>query len=214
MVAAVMTVFMRVLRALGLDRVFFSMMYLMGRAPWDTGITPPEVVAAIEGANKLTPGRALDIGCGTGTNTLYLARHGWEVTGVDFAAPAIAEARRKLKREPGLTTKVKFVQGDATRLDSLPINGPCSFVLDMGCFHGIPVNARQAYVRGVAHRAAPGALYMLYAFGPRQLGGRRAGVTPDDVRALFGADFSVERVQEGSDRGGMASAWYWMRRRA
>lgn len=79
---------------MSLRRWFFDLRYLRGRAPWDTGVTPPEVVDLIEGA-RLPPGRALDLGCGTGTNTIYLARHGWEVVGVDFSAVAIRRARRR-----------------------------------------------------------------------------------------------------------------------
>lgn len=211
---ALLGVISRILRWLGLNRLLFSLMYRIGRTPWDTGITPPEVIAVIEGEKKLKPGCALDIGCGTGTNSIYLARHGWRVTGIDFAAPAIAAAKRKLRTNPAILDAVTFIQGDATRLDSLPIQGPCDFLLDMGCFHGIPENRRAAYAHGVAKHAAPGALFMLYAFGPREMGGQPAGISPDEVRALFGPLFGVEQVKESSDRGGMPSAWYWMRRRA
>ena len=61
-----------------LQRLLYNFWYYFN-PPWDTGVTPPEVVEAIEGSKALTPGRALDLGCGTGTNGLYLARHGWEV---------------------------------------------------------------------------------------------------------------------------------------
>lgn len=74
---------------------FFERAYERDKARWDTGITPPEVVAFIEGAGRPTPGRALDFGCGTGTNALYLARHSWDVIGVDFSPLAIRRAEEK-----------------------------------------------------------------------------------------------------------------------
>ena len=53
-------------------------MYLTN-PPWDTGITPPELVSFIESS---PPGKALDPGCGAGTNAIYMAQKGWEASGV------------------------------------------------------------------------------------------------------------------------------------
>ena len=65
-------------------RLRHQLMYLVGFKPWDSGVSPPELVAAVEGPQALPPGRALDLGCGTGTNAIYMARHGWDVTGADL----------------------------------------------------------------------------------------------------------------------------------
>jgi 2-polyprenyl-3-methyl-5-hydroxy-6-metoxy-1,4-benzoquinol methylase len=73
----------------------FQQAYQSGDLPWDTNISPPELVEVVEGLRALPAGRALDLGCGTGTNSLYLARHGWKVTGIDFVAAAIERAREK-----------------------------------------------------------------------------------------------------------------------
>src|SRR6266480_276486 len=70
-------------------------MYRLGFTPWDSGIPPPELIAVIEGARRLPPGRALDLGCGTGTTAVYMASHGWQMTGVDFVPKAIRVARAK-----------------------------------------------------------------------------------------------------------------------
>jgi len=206
---------MTLIRRLRLDRLFFSLMYWGGRPPWDTGISPPELVEAVEGPPALSPGRALDLGCGTGTNALYLARHGWHVTGIDFAAPAIRKARAKARAAGKLPGSATFLRGDVTRLDTLDIAGPVELIFDLGCFHGIPLVRRRAYVAGIARVAAPGALLLLYAFGPRDIGGRRAGASPDEVRACFGKAFAIEHIVEGADSSrGFASAWYWLRRAA
>ncbi len=50
-------------------RALYEWMYWRGKPRWDTGITPPEVVQLVE-AEHFPPGRALDIGCGTGTNVV------------------------------------------------------------------------------------------------------------------------------------------------
>jgi len=121
-------------------RLFFELRYLIGRAPWDTGITPPEVVELIEGATPLAPGRALDLGCGTGTNALYLRRHGWTVVGVDFSDLAIEAAAEKAAGVDG----VRFVRGDVTRLEDLGIEASFDLVLDIGCFHSVSPRRRGA----------------------------------------------------------------------
>src|SRR5262249_28326532 len=74
-------------------RLLYEIAYRVGFVPWDTGAPPAELVAAVEGPNRLAPGRALDLGCGTGTNVVYLCRHGWQVTGVDMVGRALSLAR-------------------------------------------------------------------------------------------------------------------------
>lgn len=203
---------LHLLRQIRQDRWLFTIMYWRGKPPWDTDISPPELVEAIEGAQALPPGRALDLGCGTGTNSLYLAQRGWQVTGVDFAAPAIEQARRKASAASTMTGSVRFMRGDVSKLERLGIDGPCSLVLDLGCLHGITLEGRPGYAAGVARLTQPGALFQLYAFGPRVIGNRRLGLTEDEVKALFAPHFTIERVERGSDRGGISSAWYWLRR--
>lgn len=204
--------FFEMLRHTIFHRIFFTWMYMRGRTPWDTGVSPPELVLAVEGAGALPPGNALDLGCGTGTNSLYLARHGWHVTGVDFAAPAIARAEQKAKAAGPLSGSVRFIRGDVARLERMPIGAPCSLILDLGCFHGLDDEQRVNYAEGVAHFASAGALYLLYAFEPRMMGLRRMGVIQDDVERIFGNSFRLEKVERGANRNGAASAWYWLRR--
>jgi len=205
---------LHLLRQIKQDRWLFTIMYWRGKPPWDTGISPPELVEAIEGVQALPPGRALDLGCGTGTNSLFLAQHGWQVTGVDFAAPAIEQARRKASKAGNMPGSVRFIRGDVSKLERLGIAEQCSLVLDLGCLHGITLAGRAGYAFGVAQLTQPGALFLLYAFGPRVIGNRRLGLAEEEVRALFAPHFTIERVEHGSDRGVIGSAWYWLRRSA
>src|SRR5512143_4337340 len=89
-------------------------MYLFKKTPWDTGITPPEIVAAIE-SGKIPIGRALDLGCGTGTNAITLAQHGFTVTAIDVSRRAISLAKRKT-RSAQLADRVRLERGDVTLL--------------------------------------------------------------------------------------------------
>lgn len=186
---------------------FFEFQYRFGKPRWDTGVTPPEVVEMIESGN-LRGKRALDLGCGTGTNAIYLAQAGLDVVGVDFSSKAIAVARVKAN---SAGVKAEFHVGDVTRLEFLC--DPFDFVLDIGCFHSIEPSRRQPYAAGLARLTRPGALFMLYAFSPRKLLLRDVGVTVDQVEQTFADGFALERIEEGNDRGEITSAWYWFRKR-
>ncbi len=192
-----------------ISRFFYWMAYRRGRTPWDTGISPPELVAVVEGEKALPPGKALDLGCGTGTNSIYLAQHGWEVSGVDFTARALERASQKAARAGVM---VKFYRGDVTRLGDLPLRGPFDLLFDLGCFHSLAPQGHVAYAEGVAALSKPGALLLLYAFVPRKLGRRLIGVTPDEMKAIFSPAFTCEQVDWGQDAPGTGSAWYTFRR--
>ena len=64
--------------------------------PWDTGTPDPMLVEFVE-SHAVAPGRALEVGCGTGTNAIYLVQHGFEIVGVDVSPLAIDKARDKAR---------------------------------------------------------------------------------------------------------------------
>jgi SAM-dependent methyltransferase len=203
--------------ALNPRRWAFTLMYWRRMTPWDTGITPPELRAVVEGPDALPPGRALDIGCGTGTNALYLVQHGWDVLGVDFAGPAISRAnsrlralRRDASRLKPSDSRARFIRGDATRLREIGAEGPYSLIYDIGCLHGISREKRPLYAAEITALAAPGALYLVYAFEPA--GSGPIGLSESEARALLGRDFTLIKREQGGDRGGRLSAWMWFRR--
>ena len=184
----------------------FDLRYLLGQPPWDTEVTPPEVIELVEGGD-LPPGRALDLGCGTGTNSIYLARHGWEVVGVDFSVLAIRRARRKARQA---RVDCQFHHGDVTDLSFLA--DPFDLALDIGCLHSLSPEAWGRYAAEVARLVRPGGLYLLYAFAPRPDRSIPRGIAPEEVRNLFTPAFAVEREEGGKDPSGPRSAWYWLRR--
>src|SRR4030088_2327032 len=74
-------------------RLWFGLWYwLPRRPPWDTGVTPPELERFM---GSHPPGRALDLGCGTGTNVVYLTRHGWTAGGTRRAGSIHVPGRRR-----------------------------------------------------------------------------------------------------------------------
>ena len=201
---------------MALQRLFFRFAYRVGRPRWDTGITPPELVEVVEGPGALPPGRALDLGCGTGTNVLYLAAHGWEATGVDFIPTAIEQARLTARRA---ALEARFVRGDVSRLAELGVWGPFDLVVDIGCFHAVPASGREGYARGVAGVTRPGATLMMFEFAHLPSSwrfGGSGGAPEAELRRWLGEAFSMVEVRPGTEpRPGAAlrPSWYRMVRR-
>ncbi len=183
--------------------LFWELMYLFKKTPWDTGITPPEIVAVI-GSGQVPIGRALDLGCGTGTNAIYLAQHGFTVTAIDVSRRAIALARRKAQSAQQ-ANRVRFERGDVTLLRRWVPGSSINFACDIGCFHSLSSEARQRYVSALTGVLKPGAIYMLYAFEPQA---DRAGVALDEIAALFDPAYRLDRMRRGTDRYARGSAWY------
>ena len=186
-------------------RLSYALAYRTGRTPWDTGVTPPELVDLIQGADALTSGSALDMGCGTGTNVAYLADRGWTATGVEADRRAVAAAERRVLTSPG----ARVFRGDVTRLDALAVDGPFDLVLDIGCFHSIAPGRRDAYAHGVATRTTPGATLFVFAFA-RRPGLVPIGVTPREMRDRFAPWFAPVGRIAGTQPPG--AAWYRLRR--
>jgi SAM-dependent methyltransferase len=186
-------------------RLYFWYRYMLGKAPWDTGVTPPEIVALVE-EERLTPGRAIDLGCGTGTNAVYLALHGWEVVGIDYVPRPIRAAERKAARA-GVAARTRFLVGDAARLPMMELGGRFDLAVDIGCGHSIPPEARSAYADGLAQVMKPGGVFMLYMFRPTP--DRPTGLEPEAVADLFAPAFRLAWADMGEDRSARsASAWY------
>jgi SAM-dependent methyltransferase len=160
-------------------------MYLLGLRVWDREAPVADVVELVEGPAPLDVGRALEIGCGTGVESVYLAAHGWDVTGVDLVPRALQHARRRAARA-GVSPR--FLEGDATRLEDAGVGDGYTLLLDFGCFHTIPRARRDAYGASVSAAAAPGATFLLYGFTrPPRFAPMAASMSTDEVERHVGA---------------------------
>ena len=115
-----------------ISSLFYRLAYRSGTPRWDSPQPRPEVAELARGRR---PGRVLDLGCGTGSDVIYLASLGWEAVGVDFAPEAIATAR---SRAGASGSSARFTVGDVTRLREAGVGGRFDLVIDVGCYHGIP----------------------------------------------------------------------------
>ena len=160
----------------------FRVFYRIGFTPWDGHPIAQNLRDLVEGTNDTPPlpvGSAVDLGCGTGDSSIYLAQHGWKVIGVDFVPKALDKARVK-----AANLAVDFVGADVTQLSETGIGTGFELIIDNGCLHNLTDNDRDAYVREVSTVAAPGARLLIVAFLPGGRFGVR-GVQPAEMERRF-----------------------------
>ncbi|MEO8358289.1 MAG: class I SAM-dependent methyltransferase [Chloroflexota bacterium] len=178
-------------------RLLFHYWYFR-QPPWDTGISPPELLEFIE---NHTAGRAIDIGCGTGTNVITLVRAGWQVTGVDFAPRAIQMAEQKLRRAD---VQAEVSVNDATRMRG--ISGPYDLALDIGCFHSVSQNDQIKYLEQLDRILAPSGFWLMYGFFKPGSNHPSPGLAEADISRIA-APFTLLSRRDGFDKRERPSAW-------
>jgi SAM-dependent methyltransferase len=169
----------------------FRLLYLLGFTPWDGHPIAKNLQDLVE---ELPAGEALDLGCGTGDSAVYLAQHGWKVTGVDYVPTALEKARAKAA---ATKTSVDFVRADVTRLSREGIGADFHLIVDNGCLHNMSDGDRDAYVREVSAVAAPDARLLIVAFLPGGRFGVR-GVQPTEMERRFASKWTL--VSTGAER--------------
>lgn len=172
---------------------------------------PDESLVSYADRGLVSPGRALDLGCGPGRNALYLASLGFRVDAVDLSPQALAWAGERA-REAG--ADVRFHQGDAFALTAAgtagtaELAGPYDLIHDSGCFHHLPPHRRVGYLALLERVLAPGGHLALTCFAAGEGGmgselpdaafydgaGLRGGLayTPESLRRIFSGLTEIE----------------------
>ena len=166
----------------------FAGMYAEGIPPWQIDRPQPEVIQLVEKGKFESP--VLDLGCGTGDNTIELARHGLVVKGLDAVPEALERARKKTE-QAGLKQSPEFVLGDALRLAESGLKART--VLDCALFHTFSDEERKDYIRGLEAVLSPGGRLHILSFSEletRQPGPRRLSLS--EITGSFGAGWRVE----------------------
>ena len=202
-------------------RLTYDLLYRTGAADaargWDRGVGSElvELVGSGRVASGVgSPGRAVDLGCGTGANVLLLAAHGFDAVGVDFSKTAIEMASDEAAAR-SLGEHARFVCGDVTA-DEIPgAEGPFDLVVVYNTLQDLRGRARMALVRTIHRLVRPGGQVVLWCYyaDPRDLplysfhGPSRLlpfVVRPDEERALFGEAFEIERLPAPGPASGAA----------
>jgi SAM-dependent methyltransferase len=165
--------------------------YRDGNLPWDTG-RPSSELQRVVSQHAIQACRALEIGCGTGTNCVWLAQQGFDVTGVDLAPLAVEQAG---KRAAAAGVTARLLAADVLQLPDL--GEPFSFFFDRGCYHAVRRTAPGDYAPAVARQLAPGARGLILAGNAREP--HTPGppvVTEEQLRSELGQTFQILELHE------------------
>ena len=187
----------------------FKERYKSGTIPWDDDLPPPEVMALAE---KLPAGRALDLGCGYGRSSIYLAANGWQVDGVDFV-PLAVEIARERAEEAGAAGRIQFHAAPVSNLDFL--RGPYDLALDIGCMHSMTGAELFAYRDELLRLLPEVGVYLLFAhLREKQESGEdeRRWIEEASLFSLFSEGFVLDHAVYGTtqvgDKPPWRSAWF------
>jgi SAM-dependent methyltransferase len=165
--------------------------YRDGDLPWDTGFPSSELQNVLD-RNTIQPCRALELGCGTGTNSVWLAQQGFEVTGIDLAPLAVERAEGRA-RAAGVA--VRFLVADVFSLPDL--GGPFEFFFDRGCYHAVRRDAPAQYAPTVARQLAAGGRGLILAGNAREPHDPGPPVVSEgEIRDELGVAFRILNLHE------------------
>jgi len=136
------------------DRAHWEQRYVDGDLPWDSG-KPDMHLRRVIDKHDIRPGKGLEIGCGTGTNSIWLAERGFEMTGLDLSPTAIARAKEKAT---AARADCRFLVGDFL-VDEIP-GAAFDFVYDRGCLHVFDdAGERERFASRIEELLLPGGLW-------------------------------------------------------
>ncbi|MEO3777939.1 class I SAM-dependent methyltransferase [Micromonospora sp. B11E3] len=177
---------------------FYNTLYRLNAAPWDKEVRP-HLTELVE-SGRLTPTelpRALDLGCGTGAEAVYLATKGFgPVVGVDFSPVALRRARARAA-SAGVADRCTFTQADITAGPIPGLADSYDLICDFGALNDTEGEERLAVARAIHRLSRPGGKVLLFCFqgDKTQLkGGQKMApmIAPGEEKELFGDAFELE----------------------
>lgn len=193
----------------------FEQRYRSGDTPWEHGLVDYNLIDVVS-KNDIHPCRALDIGCGSGENAIWLAQQGFDVVACDLSTTAVQRAKAKLRNTDA---EVCFLAADFLA-DPIP-EAPFGFVFDRGCLHCMEnANERKSFVEKVSGLLEAGGRW-LSLVGNTDEGQREIGppqLTAGELVSAVEPHFEILTIRSGhfgSDQDDPPRAWIClMRKRA
>lgn len=177
-------------------------------APWDAVGVRPELQRMVDSGavNPIDHPKVLDLGCGSGSNTVFLAAQGHQVTAVDFSPVGLRKAEQRAART-GVVDRCRFVEADLTAPD-LPglVDGPFDLLIDASTLDDLATSSREVVAEHLASLARPGALLLCWCnyttadqlpwFSFTRPSRLVPVLEPGEEQRLFGAAFDIEIARQ------------------
>jgi methyl halide transferase len=177
---------------------------------WDIG-RPADELQRIVNDGLVHKCRAVDLCCGSGSDAVFLASRGFDVTAIDVAPTALAQARQKADRT-GVT--VQWLLADVLNPPTLR---PFDFIYDRGCYHVVRDQNLAAYLETVRRLSHPGTQFLLLSARREEQETNSPGVTEEELRYDFSPLFSVDWLRairlESNEPGVAPPSWSALMRR-
>ena len=167
----------------------------MPNMPWEA-FKPPSRLVRLIGSGKIGIGKAIDLGCGLGTNAIYLAKMGFEATALDISETALKYASERASKE---NVKIDFIKGFAHKLD-FP-EKTFTLVFDRGCFHHVPEELRDDYLSEIHRVLADKGSYYLECFSSNCAFDFGCRFSKADIKKIFGEKFDILEMEEIKNKG-------------
>jgi ubiquinone/menaquinone biosynthesis C-methylase UbiE len=165
--------------------------YSLAQIPWHSDKPDQELVQLIE-SERIRPCRVLDVGCGAGTDAIYLASKGFNVIAIDISHEAIRIAEERAKKA---NVKVNFTTGDFLEVEF--DNESFDFVNDRGCFHHMNPLRREDFAAKVSRILNSQGFYYLRCWSDKQQSqGGAYSISKEVISRIFSKYFDVGDIND------------------
>jgi len=165
---------------------------------WGDIRIPKELEGLIE---TFKPANSLELGCGLGRFSEFMANQGIQATAVDFSSVAIKKAQKRVEENK---LKPRYIVGDVTNLEMLC--KPYDVAFDIGCFHCLHEKDQEKYISEIHRLLKPESMLLIWAIDQSPSG---INLTPEYMEKIFAGKFQL-MLAKSSRRRIIASHWYWL----